>query len=82
MKITFLRRRDDERTEIVVHAEVSHELREDFERIVKMKLSVEKIFGETFVTAGASGMETRVAEARIVRQTGAAQLIVTATFVL
>ena len=64
-------------TEIVVHAEVRHELLEDVERIVKMKGSIEKVFGEARIAA--VRRMTRIAV--IIRQASSAQLIVFATFV-
>ena len=33
-------------TEVIFHAEVRHELFKDVERIVEMKCSIEKVFGE------------------------------------
>ena len=64
-------------TEIVVHAEVRHELLEDVKRIVKMKGSIEKVFGEARITA--VRRMTRVAV--IIRQASSTQLIIFATFV-
>lgn len=65
-------------TEVVFHAEVRHELFEDIEWIVKVKLSIKEVFGERPVAS----VRCETTTATAAGESASTQLVVSTAFIL